>query len=54
MSKNKKSSKKVINIETGEIFHSVRYCAKINNLSSKTLQHWLNGTRKNKSVFRYV
>lgn len=54
MSINTKTCKKVINTETGEIYHSIRYLAKCININSKTLTHWLNNSRKNKSVYQYL
>lgn len=52
LSQNNKTSKKVINVETNEIYHSIRYAAKCTGIHYKTLTHWVMGTRKNKSSFQ--
>jgi len=49
-----KNSKKVINIETEEIWDCVVDCAEKNNINKSTLTAWLNGQNKNKSNFRYL
>lgn len=47
-------SKKVINIETGEIYESAKQCALENNILPKTLVNYLSGHRKNKTNFKYL
>jgi group I intron endonuclease len=49
-----KCSKKVINTITGEIYNSLNECCIINNLNSKYMSRYLNGTRNNKTIFKYL
>ena len=49
-----KSSKKVINITTGQIYESAKKCSEENNINKFTLVNWLSGHRTNKSNFRYI
>lgn len=48
------SSKKVININTGEIYSSASECARKNSLSNKSLSKKLSGTIGNNTPFRYL
>ncbi len=49
-----KNSKKVINIETGEIYNSVKEVSEILNINYGTLRGKLNGSRKNNTNFKYI
>jgi group I intron endonuclease len=49
-----KCSKKVINTETNEIYNSLNECCIINNLNPKYMSRYLNGTRNNKTIFKYL
>jgi hypothetical protein len=51
---NHHNSKKVIDTETGEIFNSLQECCDINNLNSKYMSRWLNGSRSNKTKYKYI
>lgn len=46
-------SKKVINIETFQIYNSIKEVSKITNINKSTLLRWLNNQKKNKSIFKY-
>lgn len=48
-----KSSKKVININTNEIFDCIKEAAQKNNILTNNLARYLRGERKNKTPFRY-
>jgi len=52
--KNHHGSKKVINIETNEIYYSLKECCELNNLNPKYMSRWLNGSRLNKTKYKYV
>ena len=43
---------KVINIETGEIYESIKQCAEMNNISYKTLGKRMSGELKNNTPFK--
>jgi hypothetical protein len=47
-------SKKIINIQTGEIYHSALTLALNIGVSRTTLHSWLNGNRPNKTNYRYL
>jgi hypothetical protein len=47
-------SKKVINIETGEIYNSVKELSEILNINYNTLQAKLKGSIKNNTNFKYI
>jgi hypothetical protein len=49
-----KKSKKIINIETGEIYHSALTLSLNIGVSRITLHSWLNGNRPNKTNYRYL
>ena len=51
---NNPNAKKVINIETKEIWDYAANCAEQNNIKKSTLIAWLNGQNSNKSNFRYL
>lgn len=51
---NKNSCKKIINIETQEVFSSVKLVAESLNISQSYLSQQLNGKRKNKTKFTYL
>lgn len=51
---NSSQAKKVINIETKEIYTSGAECARINNFNYVTLQQQLSGIRKNKTKFKFL
>jgi len=46
--------KKVKNIETGEIYESVEYLAKIKDINCRKLRRVISGERYNKTPYRYV
>jgi hypothetical protein len=46
------ASKKVINIETGEIYNSIKEC--MEKTGYKKLREKLSGTRPNKTPIRYL
>lgn len=50
----KSVSKKVINIESGEVYKSAKEAATIYNIKKSTLIHYLLGTRRNKTTLRYL
>ena len=50
----KHKSRKVINIETGEVYNSCRECCNINNLSYNFLQTRLTETKINDTFYRYL
>jgi hypothetical protein len=47
-------SKKIINIQTGEIYHSALTLSLNIGVSRTTLHSWLNGNRPNKTNYRYL
>jgi hypothetical protein len=47
-------AKKVINIQTGEIYGCVNEVAKLLNIKYGTLKSYLNGRRINKTQFKYL
>jgi hypothetical protein len=47
-------SKKIINIQTGKIYHSALTLSLNIGVSRATLQSWLNGNRPNKTNYRYL
>jgi hypothetical protein len=47
-------AKKVINIETGEIYNSIREASKNENINNNTLKKYLSGSIKNKTKIRYL
>ena len=51
---NNPNAKKVINIQTKEIWDCASNCAEQNNIKKSTLIAWLSGQNKNKSDFRYL
>ena len=51
---NKNSCEKIINIETQEVFSSVKLVAESLNISQSYLSQQLNGKRKNKTKFKYL
>lgn len=53
ISLNNKGSRKVINIETNEIFTTILEAADKNNMKRSTLTHKLLGSRKNNTNLRY-
>ena len=53
LSLNNAGSRKVINIETGEIFKTILDAADENNMKRSTLTHKLLGTRTNNTNLRY-
>ena len=48
----KHKSRKVINIETGEIYESIKQCAEMNNISYKKLGRQMCGDIKNNTKFK--
>lgn len=46
--------KKVINIETGEIYESAKEVTERFGFKHSTMIHYLVGTRTNKTPFRYL
>ena len=46
--------KKVINIQTGEIFKSISEVSKIYGIACSTLNRQVNGISKNKTVFKLL
>ena len=48
------NAKKVINIETGEIWDSLNECCIENNLNSKYMSRWLSNYRPNKTNYKYL
>jgi len=48
-----KTSRKIIDIETGEIFNSIKELCKIKNILYQTLMKKLRGTRTNNTPYRY-
>jgi hypothetical protein len=51
---NDKRSKKIINIETGEIYQSSLSLSIKLGMNRKTLQYWLCNPKNNKSNYRYL
>ena len=51
---NKYSDRKLINIETGEVYKSLRYVMHLTRFSKSYLCAMLNGTYPNKSKFKYI
>jgi hypothetical protein len=49
-----KKTKKIIDIETGEIYPSVSTLSLKLGVNKGTLQNWLNNHRPNKTTFRYL
>ena len=47
-------SKKVIDTENNKIYHSLNECCEINNLNPKNMSRWLNGSRPNKTKYKYL
>jgi group I intron endonuclease len=47
-------SKKVINTQTNQIWNSLTECCIENNLNSKYMSRWLNGSRKNNTIYKYI
>ena len=54
MSKTQFKPKKVINIETNEIYNSVKEVSKVFNISYDILKKHLSGITKNKTKFKYL
>jgi hypothetical protein len=50
----KRNNKKVINVETGEIYESATFVANMLNINRITFCNYLNGWSKNKTNYRYV
>jgi hypothetical protein len=48
------NAKKIICIENGKIWDSIKECAKDTNISYSTLVNKLNGFRKNDTTFKYL
>ena len=48
------NAKKVINTETGEIHPSCAFVARILKINQGWLSSMLNGTRKNKTIYKYL
>jgi group I intron endonuclease len=51
---NQIKTKKVINIETKEIYQSIRQAALKNNIPTRTMQNWMSDISPNKSNFRIL
>lgn len=47
-------AKKVINIETSEIYSSCRQCALINNFCYSSFAQRLNGIKENNTIFKFL
>ena len=54
MSKTQFKPKKVINVETNEIYNSVKEVSKLFNISYNSLKKHLSGITKNKTKFKYL
>jgi hypothetical protein len=47
-------SKRVINVDTNEIYISLVECCKVNNLNYSSMKYRLRGVRKNKTPYTYI
>jgi hypothetical protein len=54
MSNNSYRLRKVIDVKTNIIYNSLKEISEIFNIKPSTLSHYLNGSRKNKTTFKYI
>ena len=47
-------ARKVINLETSEIYKCAKEAALLINVKENTFRQWLRGERKNKTNFKYL
>lgn len=54
MSKNSYRLRKVVDTKTNKIYNSLKEISEIFDIKPSTLSHYLNGSRTNKTTFKYI